>query len=201
MDILDVRVGQRVRVIGDCQATRETFGWWEKRMDGLVGRSPVKVVDVGAISVQVEEEDGDCWVFRAEDLELVPTPLSQEDTEALQAARQSNPWWYRIVVQAAKVQADRKTKYTGKGDPFDNFRIVTAIMRACPKFADLWTVDDTFLVLQALKMARQMVNAGDFADERMADTLLDHGNYAFLQGGWRLQEAERAHTAEEGTDA
>ena len=111
--------------------------------------------------------------------------MSVSDKEAviLTAAERANPWWFRAMVKAAEVQAERRAKYSGEdADPFLNFKIVGYLMRL--RFPGM-TDTDVFYLYQCLKFARLAVNAGDAPDESHMDTLIDMGNYSFLEAGYR----------------
>lgn len=107
--------------------------------------------------------------------------LSPVELEALQLAKQANEPWFNAMVQAAQIQADRRAKYSGDGDPYTNFIIVAGLMKI--------EVAEVFRFYQAIKFARLIVAAGDFDDERTIDTLIDLANYALLEAGFRCRNS------------
>lgn len=108
--------------------------------------------------------------------------LSPAEAETLAIAKQANEPWFNAMVQAAEIQANRRAKYSGDGDPFTNFIIVAGLMKI--------EVADVFRFYQSIKFARLLVAAGDFDDERMIDTLIDLANYALLEAGFRCRNSK-----------
>lgn len=106
--------------------------------------------------------------------------LQNEHSEVLDNAGTSNPYWFKALLGAAKVQADRREKYSGgdfeNDDPYTNF-ITVALLMGLP-------VREVFKFYIAQKVARLMVSDKDFDDERYQDTLQDLANYALLAAGW-----------------
>lgn len=98
----------------------------------------------------------------------------------LARAKEANPWWFRAMMRAARVMSGRRKKYSGASDPFTNF-VLTARAKGV-------AVQEVFRDYLTLKLARHMVDTGDFSDEGATDTDLDMGNYAFLSAGWRSKE-------------
>ncbi len=107
--------------------------------------------------------------------------LSSAEEEILAVAKQANEPWFHAMVQAAEIQANRRAKYSGDGDPYTNFIIVAGLMKI--------EVNEVFRFYQAIKFARLIVAAGDFDDERMVDTLIDLANYALLEAGFRCRNS------------
>lgn len=108
--------------------------------------------------------------------------LSPAEETTLEIAKQANEPWFKAMVQAAEIQANRRAKYSGEGDPYTNFIIVAGLMKI--------EVEEVFRFYQAIKFARLIVAAGDFDDERMVDTLVDLANYALLEAGFRCRNSE-----------
>ena len=108
--------------------------------------------------------------------------LTQTEEETLAIAKQANEPWFHAMVQAAEIQANRRAKYSGEGDPYTNFIIVAGLMKI--------EVEEVFRFYQAIKFARLIVAAGDFDDERTVDTLVDLANYALLEAGFRCRNSE-----------
>jgi len=112
------------------------------------------------------------------------TPLEQQELEILRLAKEANSSWFDIMVKAAGVQAERRRKYSGDGDPYTNFLIVAGLFRMkYPEIKD----EDIFFFYQCIKFARLMVDSGDFTDESREDTLIDMGTYSFLEAGFRCR--------------
>ena len=108
--------------------------------------------------------------------------LSPAEEEVLAVAKQANEPWFKAMVQAAEIQANRRAKYSGDGDPYTNFILVAGLMKI--------EVAEVFRFYQAIKFARLLVAAGDFDDERTVDTLVDLANYALLEAGFRCRNLE-----------
>jgi hypothetical protein len=109
--------------------------------------------------------------------------------EVLEEGERSNPWWGHVLELAAKVQSDRRLKYSGrdldKQDPFTNFIILARTMGV--------SVQGVFPFYQAIKLARLLVGEGGFADDSLLDSDVDLVNYSALAGGWRTRRpASRA---------
>ena len=115
-------------------------------------------------------------------LSTIGVELSAAEEAALAQAKQANGPWFNAMVQAAKIQANRRAKYSGDGDPYTNFIIVAGLMKI--------EVAEVFRFYQAIKFARLLVAAGDFDDERTVDTLVDLANYALLEAGFRCRNSE-----------
>jgi hypothetical protein len=119
------------------------------------------------------------------------SPLPENEARVLQQAKDSNPYWYKALLQASKIQAERRAKYSGEDfqedDPYTNFIIVASLMGI--------SVSRVFRFYLAQKIARLMVTTGDYQDERYMDTLRDLGNYAFLAAGWETRSEEEQWTA------
>lgn len=116
--------------------------------------------------------------------------LTDTEIETLDKAKAANEWWFRAMLKAASIMVPRREKYSGAGDPYTNFIIATNIIKQHPKLKDVWNTHLTFFVYRVLKLARELVDAGDFPDESMMDTKLDGGNYNFLDAGWSIREQE-----------
>jgi len=106
--------------------------------------------------------------------------------DVLEEARRSNGPWYLALLIAAKVQADRRAKYSGADfedeDPYTNFIRVASSMGI--------SVRRVFRFYIAQKVARIMVSQTDHDDERYQDTLTDLANYALLAAGWELRSED-----------
>jgi hypothetical protein len=115
---------------------------------------------------------------------LPKVPLTPKELEVLALAKEANEPWFDIMVKAANIQAERRKKYSGDGDPYTNFLIVANLFRMkYPEIKD----EDVFYFYQCLKFARIIVGEGDFTDESREDTLIDLGNYSFLEAGFRCR--------------
>ncbi len=117
-------------------------------------------------------------------------PLS-DALDPLAQARESNPHWFEALLSAAKIQAERRRKYSGANfdeqDPYTNFIRVASLMGV--------SVRRVFRFYIAQKVARIMVSQTDHDDERYLDTLSDLGNYSFLAGGWERRSPENQQEA------
>ena len=112
--------------------------------------------------------------------------LKHKELEILALAKEANGPWFDIVVKAAGIQAERRKKYSGDGDPYTNFLIVANLFRMkYPEIKD----EDIFFFYQCIKFARLMVDSGDFTDESREDTLIDMGTYSFLEAGFRCRNS------------
>jgi len=107
--------------------------------------------------------------------------LKHKELEVLALAKEANGPWFEAVLKAAQIQADRRAKYSGQGDPFTNFEVVGRLMGVDTK--------DVFRFYQAIKFARLLVAAGDFEDESLEDTLIDLANYSLLEAGFRCRNS------------
>lgn len=113
--------------------------------------------------------------------------LSHKETEVLKCAKEANPSWFQALLKASEIQAERRAKYSGDGNPYTNFIIVSALFRMKhPEITD----EDIFYFYQCLKLARLIVSAEDFDDEKVEDTLIDLANYALLEVGFRCQKSD-----------
>jgi len=112
----------------------------------------------------------------------VGASLKHKELEVLALAKEANEPWWDAVLKAAQIQADRRAKYSGEGDPFTNFEVVGRLMGVDTK--------DVFRFYQAIKFARLLVAAGDFEDESLEDTLIDLANYSLLEAGFRCRNSE-----------
>ena len=112
--------------------------------------------------------------------------IGSDMLDVINGAKLSNGPWFDALMIAAKVQADRRAKYSGadftEQDPYTNFIIVASIMGI--------TVRRVFRFYIAQKVARIMVSQTDHDDERYQDTLTDLANYALLAAGWELRSEE-----------
>ena len=105
-----------------------------------------------------------------------------EVLDVLEDAQEANPHWFREVLAAAKKMASRRKKYSGDTDSYTNFIIMARILGEC--------VSRVFVYYKVIKLARDIVGAGDFADESMVDTDHDEGNYSFISAGWRTRSPQ-----------
>ena len=114
-------------------------------------------------------------------------PLTSKELEVLALAKEANEPWFKVAIKAAAIQAERRKKYSGDdGDPYTNFLIVAALFRMkYPEIPD----EDIFYFYQCLKFARIIVSDEDFGDESIEDTLIDLGNYTFLEAGFRCRNS------------
>ncbi len=108
------------------------------------------------------------------------TSLGARELKALEGAKESNEHWFSVLVDAAGVMSERRKKYSGKTDPYTNFIIMARALGT--------RVTGVFNFYKIIKLARSLVDSGDFADESMIDTDLDEGNYAYLSAGWRKRD-------------
>lgn len=104
-----------------------------------------------------------------------------ETRDVFERAGIANPHWLRSAAIAAKTMGSRRKKYSGSGDPYLNF-ILTARLKGVE-------VADVFRDYLGLKLARHMVDAGNFGDESSVDTDIDMANYALLSAGWKMRDA------------
>jgi hypothetical protein len=108
---------------------------------------------------------------------------SQGDSfQTLGGAQEANPFWFGEVVEAARKMISRRAKYSGKTDPYTNFIIMARALGL--------RVSRVFVFYKIIKLARDLVGAGDFEDESAIDTDHDEGNYAFLSAGWRRRSPQ-----------
>ncbi len=113
--------------------------------------------------------------------------LGAREIKALEGAKESNEHWFSVLVDAAGVMSERRKKYSGKTDPYTNFIIMARALGT--------RVTGVFNFYKIIKLARSLVDSGDFADESMFDTDLDEGNYAYLSAGWRKRDPKSRLTA------
>ncbi len=114
--------------------------------------------------------------------------LKDEEIKILTDAKNSNPHYFKALIQAASIGSDRRKKY-GDTDPYANFKIMLYIMQIW--FADRvkLTMRDIFIFFQALKFARKLVSGNiDFKDESKIDTRIDEANYNLLDVGDIINE-------------
>ncbi len=114
--------------------------------------------------------------------------LKDEEIKILTDAKNSNPHYFKALIQAASIGSDRRKKY-GDIDPYANFKIMLYIMQIW--FADRvkLTMRDIFIFFEALKFARKLVSGNtDFADESKIDTRIDEANYNLLDVGDIINE-------------
>lgn len=113
------------------------------------------------------------------------------DQDIIVQAQASNPYWFEALIIAAKVQAERRAKYSGSDfdeqDPYTNFIRVASLMGI--------SVRRVFRFYIAQKVARIMVSQTDHDDERYFDSLIDLGNYALLAAGWENRAVEETKEA------
>lgn len=107
--------------------------------------------------------------------------ILNDELITLALAKEANGHWFNAMLSAARIQANRRAKYSGSGDPFTNFHIV-AEYQGKP-------TQDIFELYQDIKMARIKVQAGDFEDESLNDTLIDMANYCLLEVGLRCRNS------------
>jgi hypothetical protein len=115
-------------------------------------------------------------------LSTVGANLSLEEIQTLALAKEANGPWFIALLRAAQIQADRRAKYSGEGDPYTNFYIVSEYQGK--------PTEDIFELYQDIKMARIKVQAGDFSDESLNDTLIDMANYCLLEVGFRCRNSK-----------
>ncbi len=108
--------------------------------------------------------------------------LTAEERAALAGAKEANEHWFGVLVDAAEVMMERRKKYSGKTDPYTNFIIMARALGT--------RVTAVFNFYKIIKLARSLVDSGDFADESLIDTDIDEGNYAYLSGGWRKRSPQ-----------
>lgn len=125
------------------------------------------------------------WLTRSDGSPLYPFPpkMGTDDLNTITEGMRSNPYWFKAVVEAAEVQANRRAKYSGSGDPYTNFIKMSELLGV--------SMDEVFRFYCSIKMTRLAVTDGDFSDEKVNDTLVDLGNYALLWRGWRAREEDR----------
>jgi hypothetical protein len=118
--------------------------------------------------------------------ETLDANIGQEMLSVLAEARRSNGPWFKALLIAANIQAERRAKYSGgdfeEQDPYTNFIRVASSMGI--------TVRRVFRFYIAQKVARIMVSQTDHDDERYQDTLIDLANYSLLAAGWELRSEE-----------
>lgn len=113
--------------------------------------------------------------------DVVPSKgLTIGELNDLIACKESQPGWWAAMIEAARVMPVRRAKYSGGLDqsPYTNF-IIMARLLGVP-------VSRVFLYYQVIKLARGMMDTGDFDDEGAPDTPRDLANYALLEAGWRM---------------
>ncbi len=110
------------------------------------------------------------------------TELGIRELKALEGAKESNEHWFSVLIDAASIMSERRKKYSGKTDPYTNFIIMARALGT--------RVTGVFNFYKIIKLARSLVDSGDFADESMIDTDIDEGNYAYLSGGWRKRSPQ-----------
>lgn len=129
-----------------------------------------------------------------------PTHLTVYELDALEAGKESNPYWFMAIVEASKIQAERRQKYSGEEHPYYNFvdmafRTRTPIFKLFRKALHLKMVQivlspiimfQIFKFYLSIKQARLAVGDTDFSDEKVMDTFLDIVNYAAIAAGWYL---------------
>ena len=112
--------------------------------------------------------------------------VDPKELEIIAGARASNGPWYQALLTAARIQAERRAKYSGSDfeeeDPYTNFIRVASLMGI--------SVRRVFRFYMAQKISRIMVSQTDHDDERYQDTLVDLANYALLAAGWELRSEE-----------
>ena len=128
------------------------------------------------------------------------TIITPDELEALGAGKESNPYWFMAIVEASKIQAERRKKYSGEQHPYYNFvdmafRTKTPVFKLFRKFLHLKLVQlvlspiimfHIFKFYLSIKQARLAVGDTDFSDEKVMDTFLDIVNYAAIAAGWYL---------------
>ena len=110
------------------------------------------------------------------------TIMTELEVDALDKAKSANPWWFKAVVRAAQIMASRRVKYSADYDPFTNFDYVAHAVGLQTR--------NIFKFFRAIKLSRLVNTDTDFDDESYEDTLLDLGNYSFLEVGYRMREKE-----------
>lgn len=112
--------------------------------------------------------------------------VDPKELEIIAGARASNGPWYQALLIAARIQAERRAKYSGADfdakDPYTNFIRVASMMGI--------TVRRVFRFYISQKVARIMVSQTDHDDERYQDSLIDLANYALLAAGWEIRSEE-----------
>ena len=106
--------------------------------------------------------------------------LTTKELKALEGASEANPHWFEALIHSAEVMSVRRKKYSGKTDSYTNFIIMARALGI--------KVSGVFKFYQIIKLARVLVDAGDFADESMIDSDVDNGNYSFIAAGWRMRD-------------
>ena len=102
--------------------------------------------------------------------------ITKEEAEIFSAVKDINPEFFKAMLKGCGLFPARSQKYSQGHDPYINFRYMASILRC--------EVGATFKNYIAIKLARALVQAGDFEDETGVDTLVDMGNYAYLWAGW-----------------
>lgn len=102
--------------------------------------------------------------------------LSDKEIEIIGQAKEANPWWFRALLMAATIMAERRKKYAGDQHPYWNF--------ADMAYREGRSLFSIFLTYLNIKMSRLTATGDkDFADERVVDTLIDIVNYALIAAG------------------
>ena len=107
-------------------------------------------------------------------------PLTLDELDNLSEGKASNPHWWKVIIAAAGVQAERRRKYSGEDydeqDPYTNFIIMAQVMGV--------SVQEVFPWYITIKLARLLVD-NEAADDALFDSEVDGANYFGLGGGWR----------------
>lgn len=100
----------------------------------------------------------------------------------LDAIREANRWYFEAWKAAGALMPGRRAKYSGDINPYSNFVFMARILGV--------EVQEGFRNYVAIKLARHLMESGDFADESELDNDQDGGNYFFLSAGWRRMTAQ-----------
>jgi hypothetical protein len=159
-------------------------------MDGVYICPCCKTIGVGCKPCSCNQDIA-AWLTQMDGTPLYPFPpdITSDDLATITEGMRSNPDWFEAVVAAAEVQASRRAKYSGSGDPYTNFIKMSELLDV--------PMDEVFRFYCGIKMTRLAVTDSDFSDEKVNDTLVDLANYALLWRGWRerVEAATQTPTA------
>ncbi len=110
---------------------------------------------------------------------MVDINLTEEEFDSFINLKKEHFPYFNAIIYAMGVIVDRNHKYTGHAidrNVFENF-IQDAEIQGIP-------VEQSFRQWISKKVARIMLNDGNYADESFSDSLRDLANYALLWIGW-----------------
>ncbi len=182
---------QTYRIIVDGVPQTVTREEYNKHMNSLFPTAN-HTLPSNSIDTLYDGGDDKQTVLLAEDrvAYLGDANLTDEEIKIFSEAKAANPKYVAALLKSAKIIPQRVGKYSGKTDPYTNFKIMLSMLGLYFKHKYNIDIDmrDVFMFYRILKVARLIVSGSkDFADDSAVDGRVDEINYGAIDLGDMLE--------------